>query len=107
MADACDRVVRLAAAARRAALAERPLASVQVAGRLDDDMVCAAASGGLRRRRATLGRIVASGPLTARCRLVVKHNALFAALLPELANLPGGGVPRSPRTRCAPACRKQ
>lgn len=40
---------------------------------------------GSRRREAERGRIAAGKPLTQRFTLAIKHNAAFAALLPELS----------------------
>ena len=65
---------------------ERRAPSIQGEGRLDDNR---AASGrtdtGLRQLRAEWGEIPIEKPLSARFGLLVKHNALFAALLPRLA----------------------
>ena len=70
---------------RSRALEERRVPSLQVNGRLDDAVVAAAAAdNGLRPRRAVRGD-VATGALDADFLLLAKHNALFAALLPELA----------------------
>lgn len=70
---------------RSRALKEGRVPTLQVDGRLDDAVVASAASdNGLRRRRAFLSD-VATGPLDADFLLLAKHNALFAALLPELA----------------------
>lgn len=58
--------------------------SLQVGGRLDDNVVAVEADAGLRRRRAALGEIRIDKALSRRFTLLVKHNALFAALLAEL-----------------------
>ena len=71
--------------ARTRIASERKASSVQVAGALDDNMVAARlAEGGLRRRQASHGTIRIDKPLSNDFTLLIKHNALFAALLPRL-----------------------
>ena len=82
-----ERIDGFVAATRRRALAEGIAPTVHVQGRLDDDMVSAGPdAAALRRRRTERGDIRIDKPLTPDFTLLVKHNALFAALLPQLAN---------------------
>lgn len=83
--EACARIRRFAVDTRRLVEKERRAPSLQVGGRLDDNVVADGADAGLRRRQAEQGEIRIDKPLTDGFRLVVKHNALFAALLPQLA----------------------
>ena len=86
--NACTRIETLVEQIRARIAVERRAPSIQSGGRLDDNL---AASGhtdvnGLRRLRAEWGEIVLDKkPLSTRFGLLVKHNALFAALLPRLA----------------------
>ena len=83
-AEAVERIDRFLLEVRIRALVEGVAPSLQVDGRLDDAVVeRVAGANGLRPRRATGGQI-ATGPVDAHFLLLVKHNALFAALLPEL-----------------------
>ena len=84
-AEACRRIGRFMSQTRQRILADGRAESVHVQGRLDDDMVAAATSdGALRRTRTQRGDIRINKPLTPDFMLLVKHNALFAALLPCL-----------------------
>ena len=83
--EACERIARFADRTRRRIATERRAPSVHVGGRLDDDVVARETGDGLRRRQAIQGEIGVNKPLTEGFRLLVKHNALFAALLPEVA----------------------
>ena len=66
-------------------LAERRAPSIQVEGRLDDNRVASKhADAGLRQLKGEWGEIAIDKPLSARFTLLIKHNALFAALLPRL-----------------------
>lgn len=66
-------------------LAERRAPTVHVAGRLHDDMVSPPKdAAALRQRQGQRGDLPIDKPLTADFTLVVKQNALFAALLPAL-----------------------
>ena len=58
--------------------------SVHVDGRLADNVVDADAVGGLRRRRLAQAEIDIDKPLSEGFSLLIKHNALFAALLPQV-----------------------
>ncbi|MCY3811481.1 MAG: hypothetical protein OXH15_06775 [Gammaproteobacteria bacterium] len=71
---------------RTRALASGRVPTIHVEGRLDDDLVEPASPGlaRLRRSRGTQGEIRVSSPLAAGFTLLVKHNALFAALLSSL-----------------------
>ena len=82
---ACARIGEFADAARARILDERRAPSIQVEGRLDDNRTASRHSdAGLRRLRAEWGEIAIDKPLSARFTLLIKHNALFAALLPRL-----------------------
>ena len=82
---ACSRIERFVRQTRTRIASERKASSVQVAGALDDNMVAARlAEGGLRRRQASHGTIRIDKPLSNDFTLLIKHNALFAALLPRL-----------------------
>ncbi len=84
--EACARIADFADVTRRRILVERTAPSVQVDGRLDDDRVAAArGAAGLRLPRGGPGEVRLSKPLPADFTLVIKHNALFAALLAPLA----------------------
>ena len=64
---------------------KRRAPSVQVGGRLDDNRTTEShTEAGLRRLRGGWGEIEVRKPLTHRFGLLIKHNALFAALLPLL-----------------------
>ena len=66
-------------------LSERRAPSVQVEGRLDDNRSASRhTDAGLRRLRGGWGEIAIDKPLSANFTLLIKHNALFAALLPRL-----------------------
>ena len=82
---ACARIGDFAGQARARILAERRAPSVQVGGRLDDNRTASRhTDAGLRRLRGERGEIAIDKPLSARFTLLIKHNALFAALLPRL-----------------------
>ena len=81
------RIGEFATQARARTLSERRAPSVQVDGRLDDNRRAVRHTGaGLRRLRGEWGEIAIDKPLSPRFTLLVKHNALFAALLPRLAD---------------------
>ena len=85
-ASACTLVGRFVEGTRARAIAEGVVPTVHVDGRLDDDRVDGeAGEDGLRRRRGEQGEIAVAAPLTPDFGLLIKHNALFAALLPHLA----------------------
>ena len=85
---ACVRIGDFAEQARAGILAERRASSVQVDGRLDDNRSASRhTDAGLRRLRGEWGEIAIDKPLSARFTLLIKHNALFAALLPRLTEL--------------------
>ena len=82
---ACARIGDFAGQARARILAERRASSVQVDGRLDDNRTASRQTdAGLRRLTGEWGEIAIDKPLSARFTLLIKHNALFAALLPRL-----------------------
>lgn len=62
----------------------RRASSIQVDGRLADNVVDSDAVDGLRRRQAAQAEIDIDKPLSEGFSLLVKHNALFAALLRQL-----------------------
>ena len=83
--EACLRVETFAVRARARILAAGRAPSIQVDGQLNDDMVEALLTkGGLRRRQGQSGEIEVRKPLSSGFTLLIKHNALFAALLPPL-----------------------
>ena len=85
-AAACEVIRAFADAARAAILANGRAPSVQVDGRLADARVAdARGADGLRRPVGGVGEIAAAGSLDPDFALLVKHNALFAALLEPLA----------------------
>ena len=82
---AVARIRDFAEGVRQRVLTEGRAPSVQVAGRLDDNRVAESYTGaGLRRLRAGWGEISIAKPLSDGFGLLIKHNALFAALLPRL-----------------------
>ena len=84
--EARARIEEFATQARTRILVDRRAPSVQVDGRLDDNTVVSSPSqAGLRQRRGSQGEIEVQKPLSDDFTLLIKHNALFAALLPELA----------------------
>ena len=85
--NACVRIETLVGRIRTRILAERRAPSIEFGSRLDDHLAASGHTdtGGLRRLRAEWGEIPIDKPLSARFGLLVKHNALFAALLPRLA----------------------
>lgn len=74
-----DRLTRGRVATRRRAR------TIHVDGRLADNVVDAEAVDGLRRRQAAQAEVDIDKPLSEGFALLIKHNALFAALLPQLA----------------------
>ena len=83
--NAAARIRDFAGEARERLRAERRAPSVQVGGRLDDNRTTESRTeAGLRRLRGGWGEIEVRKPLSDRFGLLIKHNALFAALLPRL-----------------------
>ena len=82
--EACAEIAGFATRTRQRIAADHRAPSLHVAGRLDDNVVVPDADGGLRRRQAEQGEIDIDKPLSDGFALVIKHNALFAALLPGL-----------------------
>ena len=97
-ADACGRIRELVASTRAELLATGRAASVQVDGRLDDDRVSETPNTmGLRPPRGGPGELRVDKPLSTDFLLLIKHNALFAALLDRLAgSFPTLGLVRNP-----------
>ena len=97
-AAACARIREFADSTRDELLATGRAASVQVDGRLDDDRVSEAPNAaGLRAPRGGQGEIRVDKALSADFLLLIKHNALFAALLDRLAEgFPTLGLVRNP-----------
>ena len=84
--EAIARIEEFARRARARIPVEARAPSVQVGGRLDDDRVAGRSPREeLRRPRGGQGEIRIEKPLSGGFTLLVKHNALFAALLPRLA----------------------
>ena len=82
---ACARIGEYAKQARAQILAEGRAPSVQVDGRLDDNRtVSRHTDAGLRKLHSEWGEIAIDKSLSPRFTLLIKHNALFAALLPQL-----------------------
>lgn len=74
------------AASRQSLLEQGRAVSQQIAGAVPDNpMIDERDATGLRQRAATLGELRVDKPLSLHFTLVVKHNAAFTALLPELA----------------------
>ena len=84
---ACARIGDFAEQTRARIPAERRASSGQVDGRLDDNRTASRhIDAGLRKLRSEWGEIAIDKPLSARFTLLIEHNALFAALLPRLAD---------------------
>ena len=84
-ATACALIERFVERTRARALAEGVVPTVHVDGRLDDDRVEGeAGDDGLRRRRGEQGEVAVTAALAPDFGLLIKHNALFAALLSHL-----------------------
>lgn len=96
--EACLRIENFARRLRERIPLEGRAPSVQVAGRLDDDRVTAGLpKGGLRKPQGSQGEIRIDKPLSGGFALLIKHNALFAALLPGLvASMPCLALVRNP-----------
>ena len=95
---ACVRIGDFAEQARARILAECRAPSVQVDGRLGDNRTASRHTDtGLRRLRGEWGEIAIDKPLSTHFTLLIKHNALFAALLPRLTeSLPCLALVRNP-----------
>jgi hypothetical protein len=84
-AEAVSYIEAFAGSTRTRILEQGVARSTHVEGRLNDGRVAAEAdSGGLRLPQGEQGEMAIGKPLTADFQLLIKHNALFAALLPEL-----------------------
>lgn len=96
-AVACDQIERYFAQVRQQALRDARAPSRHQAGRVPDNPYGDAAPGQARPGLTTLGEIAVDKPLAPDFRLVIKHNAAFLALAPELARrMPMLGVVRNP-----------
>ncbi|TWT18630.1 hypothetical protein FQY83_14735 [Luteimonas marina] len=85
-AQALGQVARFFADARASLLSDGTAWSQQVDGEVPDNPFSSETDAdGRRRHRVALGRIRPDKPLSAGFNLVIKHNAAFTALLPELA----------------------
>ena len=86
-AEACLRIEDFARGVRVRISLDKRAPSIQVDGRLDDDRVVSRErTEGLRRSQGGQGEIRVDKPLSSGFTLLIKHNALFAALLPDLAS---------------------
>ena len=96
--NACTFIGEFVERARERILAESRAPSMLVHGRLDDGMVAAEpGSDGLRAPQSQWGEYPVDKALSIRFTLVVKHNALFTALLPRLTeSLPCLALVRNP-----------
>ncbi len=83
-ADACAGIEAFARRTRTRILREGRAPALHVDGALVDDLLSDGAASGLRQARSRRGDIAIARPLSKRFTLVIKHNALFAALLPRL-----------------------
>ena len=72
--------------ARAQLLRDGTAASKQSDGQLPDNLFAPGDASGVRRLQAGIGQLRLATPPSPGCDLVVKHNAAFAALLPELAD---------------------
>lgn len=84
LSDALATIEDFARRARESISTRRRASTAQVDGRLADNVVDAAAVDGLRRRQVAQAEVDIDKPLSEGFSLLVKHNALFAALLPQL-----------------------
>ena len=83
--EACALIADFAARTRVRALREGVVPTAHVGGRLDDLVARTASAGGRREPRVERGDIAVGRRLTPTFGLLVKHNALFAALLAGLS----------------------
>ena len=94
---AAERIFAFVAEVRKRILEEGVAPSVLVDGRVDDQMVAAGREGAPRQPQGQRGLLRIVKPLDSRLLLVVKHNALFAALLEQLTpRLPCLALVRNP-----------
>ena len=84
---ACVQIRSLVGEMRECILSEGRAPSVQVEGRLYDNIVASRpADSGLRERRGEWGLITIGKSLSSQFTLVIRKNALFTALLPHLTD---------------------
>lgn len=94
---AAGRIFAFVTEARRRILDQGTAPSVLVDGRVDDQMVAADRGAAGRQPQGERGLLRIAKPLDSRFLLVVKHNALFAALLGQLTpRLPCLALVRNP-----------
>ena len=85
--EACARMRDFVREARVGILEDGRATSMQSDGRLDDSRVSdEPTASGLRPPRGGLGEIRLDKPLSRNFTLLIKHNGMFAMLLPELAD---------------------
>ena len=96
--NACTYIGDFVERVRKQILAEHRAPSVRVAGGLYDNIVASEpADSGLRQSHGEWGHVIVGKPLSARFALVIRDNAVFAALLPRLnAYFPCLAVVRNP-----------
>ena len=82
--EALATIERFARRTRGRIATRRRATTVHLDGRLADNVVDADAVDGLRRRQVVQAEIDIGKPLSDGFSLLIKHNALFAALLPQL-----------------------
>jgi hypothetical protein len=86
VAEAVSHIESFAADSRVRIREQGVARSVHVSGQLDDSRVEARAdASGLRLPQGEQGEIRITKPLTENYQLLIKHNALFAALMPQLS----------------------
>ena len=96
-AEACARIERFVRETRARIRREGRAPALTVDGALADNLVSSDASAGLRRTVSERGDIAVGGSIPKGFTLVIKHNALFAALLPRLSRrFPCLGLVRNP-----------
>lgn len=96
-AVACDQIEAYFSQVRAQALREGRAPSRHQAGKVPDNPYGEGAPGQARPGLTILGEISVNKPLSADFRLVIKHNAAFLALAPELSQrMPMLGVVRNP-----------
>ena len=95
-AQAVDIVTRAVDDLRRSALDHGVVVTKQAAGQVPANPVAPSVEGALRQEQVTLAEIPVGRPLSADFRLIVKHNALFTALLSQLTHFEIFAVVRNP-----------
>lgn len=95
---ACAQIERFSQDIRRKVAQGRAVPSLQARGALAENVIAdAAGDDGLRRPMVVQGEVLVDRPLSDDFALVIKHNALFTALLPRLQTIfPVYAVIRNP-----------